>query len=62
MKKVIKNIYRLLIALVAIVSLVAGLTTKAASGYMYSSDGKLIESSVGFTITPEGIYTILSDA
>ena len=63
MKKVVKNIYRTLIVLVCFVSLVAGLTTKAASsGYMYSSDGKLIECSVGFTITPDGIYTVLSDA
>ena len=62
MKKVVKNIYRFLIVAVCFLSLVAGLTTKAASGYMYSSDGKLIECSAGFTVTPEGIYTILSDA
>ena len=62
MKKLLKNIYRLLIVLVVIFSLAAGLTTKAATGYMYSSDGKLIECSAGFTITSEGIYSVLSDA
>ena len=62
MKKVIKRIYLTLIVVLSFVSLVAGMTVKAAGGYMYSSDGKLIECSAGFTVTPEGIYSILSDS
>ena len=57
-----KKLYRALIVIVAFFSLAAISTVKAADGYMYSSDGKLIECSVGFTITSEGIYSVLSDA
>ena len=62
MNKVWKRIYVTLIVVVCFVSLVAGLTVRAASGYMYSSDGKLIECSAGYTITSEGIYSVLSDS
>lgn len=62
MKRFMKKIYRILIVIVCLVTLSTSLLVRAADGYMYSSDGKLIECSVGFTITSEGIYSVLSDA
>ncbi len=57
-----KKIYRILIVLVCVVSLFTVLTVKAADGYMYSSDGKLIECSVGYTVTSDGIYSVLNES
>ena len=63
MSKIMKKIYRVLIVIVSIVTLTTTLMVRVnADGYMYSSDGKLIECSVGFTITSEGIYSVLSDS
>lgn len=60
--KMKKRVFRLLICLMGFVCLFAGLNVDAADGYMYSSDGKIIECSVGMTVTNDGIYGILSDA
>ena len=57
-----KKLLRLLICLMGCACLFVGLNVDAADGYMYSSDGKLIESSVGLTVTSDGIYGVLSDA
>ena len=58
-----KKLFRLLICVMGFVCLFAGLNVEAAGGgYMYSSDGKLIECSVGMTVTADGIYGVLSDA
>lgn len=57
-----KKLFRLLICLMGFACLFVGLNVDAADGYMYSSDGKLIESSVGLTVTSDGIYGVLSDA
>ena len=63
MSKLMKKIYRILIVIVSVVTLTTTLMVRVnADGYMYSSDGKLIECSVGFTITSEGIYSVLSDS
>ena len=62
MKRFMKKIYRILIVIICLLTLSTSLLVRAADGYMYSSDGKLIECSVGFTITSEGIYSVLSDA
>lgn len=61
MKKIMK---KFLIVFLLIVCL--GVSTKVSAargqggGYMYDSDGRLIESSVGYTVTEENIYNILS--
>ena len=63
MKRVMK---KFLIVFLLIVCL--GVSTKVSAargfggGYMYDSDGRLIESSVGYTVTEENIYNILSSA
>ena len=57
-----KKLFRLLICIMGFVCLFAGLNVDAADGYMYSSEGKLIECSVGLTVTNDGIYGVLSDA
>lgn len=58
-----KKLYYSLITLVALVIVfTSGVVVKARQGYMYSSDGKLIESSVGLTVSSEGIYSVLSDS
>ena len=63
MKKIMK---KFLIVFLLIVCL--GVSTKVSAargqggGYMYDSDGRLIESSVGYTVTEENIYNILSTA
>ena len=62
MKRFMKKIYRILIVVICLLTLSTSLLVRAADGYMYSSDGKIIECSVGFTITSEGIYSVLSDA
>ena len=63
MSKLMKKIYRILIVILSVVTLTTTLMVRVnADGYMYSSDGKLIECSVGFTITSEGIYSVLSDS
>lgn len=58
-----KKLFRLLICVMGFICLFAGLNVEAASGgYMYSSDGQLIECSVGMTVTNDGIFGVLSDA
>lgn len=57
-----KKLLRLFICFMAFVCLVTGINVKAENGYMYASDGSLIESSVGLTVTNDGIFGILSDA
>ena len=63
MKKIMK---KFLIVFLLIVCL--GVSTKVSAarghggGYMYDSDGRLIESSVGYTVTEENIFNILSSA
>lgn len=62
-KKLIKKIIkRLFIVCLVSISFLSVKYTNAASGYMYSSDGKIIESSSGYTVTEENIFNILSDA
>lgn len=58
-----KKLFRFLVCVMGLICLFAGLNVEAASGgYMYSSDGQLIECSVGMTITNDGIFGVLSDA
>lgn len=58
-----KKLYYSFIAfLVLVIAFTSGVVVKAKQGYMYSSDGKLIECSVGLTVSSEGIYSVLSDS
>jgi len=63
MKKIMK---KFLIIFLFVVCFSVSFNVSAArgqgGGYMYDSDGQLIESSVGYTVTEENIYHILSDA
>lgn len=63
MKKFIK---RFLIVLLLTLCLGVSFNVSAArgqgGGYMYDSKGQLIESSVGYTVTEENIFNILSDS
>ncbi len=52
---------KILIVLLMCVALTFTLHTNAF-GYMYSSDGKIIESSVGYNVTEENVFNTLSDA
>lgn len=56
LKKIIK---RSLFVLLVVLCVFASIDTNA-QGYMYSSDGKIIESSSGYSITEENIFNILS--
>lgn len=51
--------FAIIIAILAIA--VTSLSAKAGTGYTYSHDGKPIYSTVGMTITKDGIYTVISD-
>lgn len=57
MKKIIKRLFILVLMLVSFV----GIKNTKAVSYMYSSDGKLIESSAGYSVTEENIFNTLSD-
>ena len=58
MRKAIK----VLIIVVAFVCAFASTNVKAATGYIYSHDGQIIRSSVGFSATSDGIFNVISDA
>lgn len=57
-----KKIYRYLITLVFVIVSVSALSVNAAVGYTYSHSGQPIYSSVGYSVTKDSIYTIISDA
>ena len=61
MRRMKKILRRLSILVLAIISFIGIKTTKAV-GYMYSSDGKIIESSAGYSVTEENIFNTLSDS
>ena len=66
MMKMKKFIKRFLIVLLLTLCLGVSFNVSAArgqgGGYMYDSKGQLIESSVGYTVTEENIFNILSDS
>ena len=61
MRRMKKILRRLSILVLAIISFI-GIKTTKAFGYMYSSDGKIIESSAGYSVTEENIFNTLSDS
>lgn len=61
MKKYYNYCKYLLIISILFIS-IATFDVKAALGYTYSHSGQPIYSSVGFSVTSDGIYTIISDS
>lgn len=61
MRRVKTIMKRLFIVLLAVASILVIDNVKGI-GYMYSSDGKIIESSYGYTVTEENVFNILSDS
>ncbi len=55
-KKIFKRIVLACLGLIAVLTI----PTVNAQGYMYDSDGNIIESSAGYTVTEENIFNILS--
>ena len=62
-KKLFRNgLKLLLVGFLACGSVLTALNTKAATGYIYDSDGMPIESSVGLILNNDGIYNVNSTA
>ncbi|HKM29605.1 MAG TPA: hypothetical protein VJZ51_02465 [Bacilli bacterium] len=56
---------KLIKILIIVLVFACGLTSvsvNAARGYIYSHNGQIIHSSVGFSATSDGIYNVISDA
>ncbi|MCK9470442.1 MAG: hypothetical protein WC006_01385 [Bacilli bacterium] len=57
-----RKYYKYFILAIMVMISVATINVDAAIGYTYSHDGRPIYSSVGFSVTNDGIYTIISDS
>lgn len=57
-----KKYYKYIILLVTLIVSMATVSVDAALGYTYSHSGQPIYSSVGFSVTNDGIYTVISDS
>ncbi len=56
-----KHLRRLLVAVLFVLCVCTFVDTNA-QGYIYSSDGKIVESSAGYYVTEENIFNILSSS
>lgn len=57
-----RKLIKILLVVVAFVCGLAATNVKAATGYIYSHNGQIIHSSVGFSATSDGIYNVISSA
>jgi tetratricopeptide (TPR) repeat protein len=56
-----KKYYKIMIASLLLLLSITFVPAKAAVGYNYSHDGRLIYSTVGLSVTADGIFTVISD-
>ncbi|HHZ18304.1 MAG TPA: hypothetical protein GX390_03340 [Acholeplasmataceae bacterium] len=56
-----RKYYRFLIAILITFMSITLAPVEAAVGYNYSHDGRLIYSTVGMSVSADGIYTVISD-
>src|SRR5690606_7928083 len=57
-----KKYYKYIILLIMVLVSFTTVNVDAAIGYTYSHSGQPIYSSVGLSVTSDGIYTVISDA
>jgi hypothetical protein len=57
-----KKYYKYLILIALLMISVVTLNVDAAMGYTYSHDGRPVYSSVGYSVSNDGVYTVISDA
>src|SRR5690554_3708963 len=56
-----RKYYKILIALQILFLGLVFVPVNAAVGYNYSHDGRIIHSTVGLSVTNDGIYTVISE-
>ena len=57
-----RKLIKILLIVVAFACGITSASVKAATGYIYSHNGQIIHSSVGFSATSDGIYNVISSA